>query len=143
MKNRFTFIFIAALLALTVLAAGWHLSTRTHSADGALTITQGACQLVMHADAFDFTDVQGKIVNGKGESTDIHAKGISVSALPGADTANAATAIASDEYSARISREEFDRTFITLQPDGSFQLVVFGDPDSRRCVRNLTEVILE
>ena len=143
MKNRFTLIFISALLALTASAAIWHLSSRSHTPVGALTITQGDCQLVMHPEAFAFSEVKGEIVNGKGEVSAIDAMGISLWDLPGSDTASLVTAIASDEYSARVSRNEFDRAFIIMQQDKTFQLIVFGDPDSRRCVRNLTEVILE
>ena len=146
MKKRFTPIFIAALLVLTAIAAAWHLTARTPDTPGAIAVTFGENQTILHAGALTLTDLQGEIVNGKGETIFINAQGVSLPdllAAAGAENASAAAAIASDAYSARLTAGEFDRAYIILQDDGSFRLVVFSDPDSRRAVRNLTEVIAE
>jgi len=146
MKNRFTAIFIAALVLLTALAAAWHLSTRPLTEEGALIVHYKDAQTVLHADTLALTDVKGEVVNGKGDTIIIDAQGISLPALlaaAGAESAQSVTAAASDEYTARLTAGEFDRAYIIIPEENSFQLIVFGDPDSRRNVRNLAEVIAE
>jgi len=146
MKHRFTAIFIAALFMLTIFAAAWHLTTRTQTVAGAIIVAFGESQVVLHADALTLSAVKGEIVNAKGDVTAIDARGISLPQLlatAGAEHAAAVTTVASDEYSARLTANEFDRAHIILLEDDSLQMIVFGDPDSRRNVRNLAEVIAE
>lgn len=146
MKKNITPIFIAALLAITALCTVWHLSTRTPDTANALTVTCGHRQIVLHADSMNFTDIHGEIRNAKGETKAIDAKGISLPellALAEAEDCKGITAVAADTYTAQLTHGEFDRVFIIVQPEDGFQMVVFDDPDSRRNLRNLTEVITE
>lgn len=146
MKHRFTTVFIAALLALTFFAAAWHLTTRTETGKGAIAVLFDGRRIVLAADALPHSAVKGEIVDGKGDVTVIDAQGIALAdllAAAGAEDASAVTVVATDEYSARLTSSEFDRAHIILLDDGALQLIVFDDPDSRRNVRNLAEVIAE
>lgn len=83
----------------------------------------------------DMAEVSGTIVNAKGEKTKIDTKGISLSELFSRDV----TVTASDSYSAVIRADELDKAYLVTDGDG-LRLVVFGDNDSKRNVKNVAEV---
>ncbi len=102
-------------------------------------------------DALSMTEVTGTIVNGKGEEMEVRAQGVPLSDVlkaAGIDSAkiHTVTAVADDEYSAELSAEEIGepgRVFLARDEDGSMKLVVFGDTDSKRNVRNVVKLSVE
>ena len=144
MRKRIVPLFIALLLVLTIIAAAWHLTSRASVPENAVCVVSGSVQTIVHADDLPLQRIQGEIVNGKGETISIDAQGTPLSALLNdTDGCTSITVRASDEYTADLAADEFDRACIILQEDGGLRLIVFGDPDSRRSVRNLTEVIVQ
>ena len=92
--------------------------------------------------------VKGKLVNGKGESVNVDAKGCllaDVLTLAGVDPAeiDVLKITSHDEYSAEISGEELreaGKVYLISNGDGSFTLIVFGDSNSKRKVKNAARI---
>ena len=92
--------------------------------------------------------VQGTVINGKGEEKAIDAEGIALAdALRQAgldpQTVHGATVRASDEFSAQITGDELNepgKVFLYRGKDGSFTLVVFGDANAKRHVKNVEAI---
>ena len=80
--------------------------------------------------------VSGEVVNGKGERKLIDAQGAGLSELCGDFTE--ATVTASDEYSAVVHGGE--EAYLILSDDGSLRLVVFGDENAKRDVKNVSRI---
>lgn len=87
----------------------------------------------------DFSRVTGTIVNGKGEEKQIDSQGILLSDVCGNDFSKI-TATASDEYSTEILPEDSENAYIILTDDGSLRLIVFGDSNAKRDVKNLVRI---
>ena len=137
MKNRKTLpIILAVLLLLTAALAVVHLATRESVPEGAILIRQNGRERAVDPAAFFRETVTGVLVNGKGEERSIEARGAALGSL--ADSAfRTAVVTADDEYSANLDASEADSAFLILHNDGSVQLVVFGDADSKRAVRGV------
>ena len=92
--------------------------------------------------------VKGELVNGKGESVLIDAKGIALAdALSSAGIDPAEVAVlkitSQDEYSAEITGEELlenGKVYLISEDDGTFTLVVFGDSNSKRKVKEVARI---
>ena len=99
-------------------------------------------------DKLTTVEVSGTIVNGKGEEKTVHEQGVSVAdVLRAADIDPAAitgvSVTASDEFSADLSAEEVNeagKAFLSEDGEGGMKLIVFGDPNSKRNVRDVVKL---
>lgn len=120
---------------LTAILAVIHLKTRTPETEGEILINGKSISI----SDLDFSRVTGTIVNGKGEEKQIDSQGILLSDVCGNDFSKI-TATASDEYSAEILPEDSENAYIILTDDGSLRLIVFGDLNAKRDVKNLVRI---
>ena len=135
------------LLAIAVLAM-LHLDRREQVPENALAIHTGDQVRYLALDELTLGPVRGTVVNGKGEEKAIDAEGIALAdALRQAgldpQTVHAATVRASDEFSAQITGDELNepgKVFLYRGKDGSFTLVVFGDANAKRHVKNVEAI---
>lgn len=79
-------------------------------------------------------------MNGKGEEKQIDAHGVILSEVCGGEFSTA-TVTASDEYSAVVSGGE--NAYLILSDDGSLRLIVFGDENAKRDVKNVVRIDFE
>lgn len=86
--------------------------------------------------------VSGTVVNGKGEEKQIDAQGIILSEVCGGAFSRI-TVTASDEYSATVYPEDSENAYLILTDDGNLRLIVFGDENSKRDVKNVVRVDFE
>lgn len=147
MKNKRPLILIAALVCATVAAAFLHLSTRTQAAPGSIYVSDGGRERILRFDDLPLVDIEGEIVNGKGETLAINARGVSLSvALEEAgidpESISGLTVVADDEYRAELTGGEVRARAACLvrQEDGGVRLIVFGDPDSKRSVSGVARM---
>lgn len=126
-----------------------HFTTRTDVPEGALLVKCGDKTEYVDLKSLDTVPVQGTIVNGKGEESEVDTQGVAVSDVlkqAGFKPENTQTVklTADDEFSAELSGEEINeagKAYLVNEDDGSMRLVVFGDSNAKRNVRNV--VILE
>lgn len=149
MKNKKLIIaIIAGLVLLTAILAVIHFNTRDKVPDGALMVNYNGCTKYVELDKLDKTDVVGTIVNGKGEKMEINESGTAISdvlAAAGIDTAeiNSVTATASDEFSAELTAAEIaedGKAYLADDGDNGVKLIVFGDKNSKRNVRDVVKL---
>lgn len=148
-KNKLTIIFIAALVIITAVIAAVHLSTRSTPPDGTLRIETGGQTTDFPLDKLELTSVQGVVVNGKGEEKAIDSQGELLSGVLGKAGVTEYTqvnVVADDEYSITVTAEEItepNRVYLLLEDGKEPQLLVFGDPNSKRNVSNVIRLVVE
>ena len=139
---------IAALIALTAVLAVIHSAARTEVPDGALLVSCGGEKKYVDINSLDAVPVQGSVVNGKGEKSYIDTQGVPLADVikgAGFDPNNAAAVrvTADDEFSVELSGDELNeegKAYLVGENDGSVRLVVFGDSNAKRNVRNVVSV---
>ena len=149
-KSNITKWIVIALVALSAVFAIIHLATRTNVPEQTLLVEYQGKEISVNFAAMPLEQVKGTLVNGKGDRMDVDEMGCSLAtvlekALGDASAAQAVTAVAADEYSASVSSDEWNtpETVYLLQVDDSIQMVVFGDSNSKRNVRNVERLIVE
>lgn len=133
MKKSVLLIIVILLLATAVLAI-MHLTTRTPEIEGAILVNGEAVEI----SDLDFTRVSGTLVNGKGEEKQIDSQGVLLSEVCGSGFTSA-TVTASDEYSAVVENKDSENAYL-IEDDGSLRLVVFGDDNAKRDVKNVARI---
>lgn len=93
-------------------------------------------------DSLSLSSVKGTVVNGKGEEIAIDAQGVPLGDVCGTDFTSV-TVTASDEYHAEVSSGEIQNAYLIQKDDGSMQLIVFGDENLKRCVKNVVRIDAE
>lgn len=139
------------LFCLTAALAAAHSITRDKVPEGALLIQYGDKKDYLLLEKLPMEEISGSIRNGKGEELEIHEQGVSLSGVlkaAGIDSSvlQMVSAVAEDEFSAEISAEEVNesgRAFLARNKDGSMKLIVFGDSNSKRNVRNVIKLIVQ
>lgn len=139
---------IAALIALTAVFAIIHSAARTEVPDGALLVSCGGEKKYVDLTSLDTVSVRGSVVNGKGEKSDVNTQGVPLADVienAGFDPNGAVTVkvTADDEFSAELSGDELNedgKAYLVSEDDGSMRLVVFGDSNAGRNVRNVVSV---
>ena len=159
MKKKIVFLFVI-LLVVTALVAVVH--RMTHEAPAGLVLTANGDSLQIPLTRLDRVEFSGELVDGKGTVTAHSYRGILLADL--LQEANVSTegvsrvlATSADQYTAEFQLQEVlenETVYLAVAADGQqiegidpgtpgAQLVVFGDPNSRRCVRFLAQITLE
>lgn len=136
---------IAVLLVLTAVLAIVHFTGRTQVPEGALLVSCGEEKAYVDLKSLETVPVQGTVVNGKGEKSEVDTQGVPVAdvlAEAGFDPADAGSVkvTAADEFSAELSGGEVNedgKAYLVSEDDGSMRLVVFGDSNAKRNVRDV------
>lgn len=142
-QNKLVIFLLAALLAVTAVAAGIHLSTRQSVQMGIVLVEYAGKTEELHLNQVGLTAVRGTVVNGKGEERSVDTQGAPLSAVlaeVGITSYTQVVVTADDEYNVTVTEEEVatpDRVFLILQEGERPQLLVFGDPNSKRNVSNV------
>ena len=159
-KRSLVFKILVTLLIATGIAAAIHLSGQEQI--DCMVIEQEALRIEVTFDDLDKGAFSGELTDGKGDTTAhqytgillrelLEAKGIDPTQLSGV------TVTSADNYSVRFTAEEIleaDRVYIAVTADGAaiagidpgtegVQVIVFGDENSKRCVRFAQKITLE
>ena len=146
MKLRIAIISI--LLAVTAILSVFYLRSRDNVKPGSILIQSGNTSLTVQLSDMELKHVNGTITNKKGETKDIDSEGVLLTDIPSlvpTDDYSGITVISDDEYKAELDREELSGSVEAwlIQNDGSIRLVVFGDKDSKRDVKNVVKIVIE
>lgn len=146
MKNRRIVLFLAVLVVLNGALAAARFAVRDAVPAGTLEIETAQETRSVMLSEMELTEVEGTVINGKGEEKEVCGQGILLSALLRQSAISdfaEVTAEADDAYSAAVTAEEIaepGKVFLLAQEDGGVQLVVFGDPNSKRNVSGVVRL---
>ena len=151
MQSKAIIIILAILLVLTAVLTVLHLITREQVPEGALAVHVGEKVSYVDLASLQTEAVSGTVINGKGEAMEISAQGVEVAELlrtAGVDPAAAGsvTITAADEFSAVLTGAEVNeegKAYLAEDEDGSMKLIVFGDENMKRNVRNVESIYVE
>lgn len=152
MKKHLISKLIIALVLVTGVLAVIHLSTRPAEEAGAIQVIHNGKTVSVHLSQLPLQDVSGTAVNGKGEEKTVEGRGVPLfEVLARADIDLSAvqqvTVAAADEFSAVLtaqeSAEEGKAFLMTEEGEERPRLVVFGDPDSKRRVKDVARIEVE
>lgn len=149
MKTHKVKIFVIVLLSLTIIIALIHLNMWKPIADGTLLISAQDKSVTVDISKFEYEQVTGIRVNGKGEEIEIDALGISLKdVLTQVKIQNytKVVVISDDSYKAEILAEEIEvesKAFLIVEEEKTLRLVVFGDINSKRSVSNVVQIVVE
>ena len=160
MKRALLVKIVVMLLIATCLVAVLHLHNQEEIA--CMVIEQEALRLEVTFEDLDRLSFSGELIDGKGDVTShsytgillrdlLEDKGIDLSQLSGI------TVTSADNYSVQFTMEEIladNKVYIAVTADGKaiegidpdtegLQVIVFGDPNSKRCVRYAQRITLQ
>ncbi len=161
MKKKTLWIAAVALLVVAVLAVGLIVRHRqmARQVAGAITLKTGGRTFQVPLEELDQVAFSGETVNGKGERFTHDYRGVPLKKLledqqVDLGTVSAVTLTAADQFSAEYTIDEINeagKVYLAVQVDGQgvegidpgtpgAQMVVFGDPNSKRNVRFLSVI---
>lgn len=142
---------VVILLALTAALTVIHLSTREQVPEGALAVHIGESVTYVDFSSLRLEAVSGTVINGKGEVMEVSAQGVAVAEIlraAGVDPSavGSVSITAADEFSAVLTGDELNeagKAYLAEDEDGSMKLIVFGDENMKRNVRNVESIHVE
>ena len=161
MKKKAIWIAAVAVLVVAVLVVGLIVRQRqtARQVDGAVTLKNGGKTVQIPLGELDQMAFSGETVNGKGERATHDYHGVPLKTLledqqVDLGAVSAVTVTAADQFSADYTIDEINeegKVWLAVRVDGQSvegvdpgtpgaQMVVFGDPNSKRNVRCLTEI---
>ncbi len=149
-KRKCIFAVCGCLLAVTVALGLWFRSAQK-DVEG-IELTFGGKTLAVSYEELNQIAFSGELVNGKGERTVHEYRGVELSQLlktHDIEMVSFVEVTSADHYSVSLGGDEVWETgkvYLAVKIDGQAvegidngtkgaQLIVFGDPDSKRCVR--------
>ena len=139
-KDKKILLVVILLLALiTAGAACWYLSTREETTGKTIKVVTGGSEKSVELSSLSLTSMSGTVVNGKGETKEINGQGSKLADVIGTADYSEVTVTADDEYSATVKKEEIDNAWLQVEEDEAM-LVVFGDENSKRNVKNVVRI---
>lgn len=147
-------IITAILLLITAVIAFFYLQGRRQTPEGSLAVICEDKETIVDPFTAPSVDVAGTVVNGKGQEKVISEKGVTLSdvlSLAGFSEGeySAVRVVSSDEHAAELSAEEIDPGKVAFlikntADDGSesIRLIVFGDPNAKRQIKNVVRIEL-
>ena len=147
-QKRIIILILLILAAAAALLAVLHLTGDRTAEPGRVEISRKDQKRSAGEADIARIPVKGELVNGKGEKVSIDAKGSLLADLltrAGIDPAEVSVLkiTSQDAYSAEVSGEELreaGKVYLVSEDDGTFTLVVFGDSNSKRKVKNTVRI---
>lgn len=136
---------IATLLIITSALVCIYLYNRDTTKPGELMIKSPSGTVTLTLSDVKLSHVTGEIKNKKGEVKSIDSEGFAladVPALAGVSDYQSISVYADDEYSASLTKDEVSSAWL-IKSDDALRLIVFGDDNSKRDVKNVVRIEIQ
>jgi len=159
--NKISIIVVSVVFLVTAILIVLHLIYDEVNIGNAVTLEYGEKQVIVPLKKLNEQEFTGTLTNAKGEKTESTFNGVELRVLLETEEFDLskvkyAKVIAQDQYSAEVLADEIrepGKVFIATKRNGETlpglqsgtegaQLIIFGDSDSKRCVRYLEAVVL-
>ena len=142
---------IFILLAITLVIVVFHVSKWERVPLQTLIVEMNGTKKEISFSELPLTQVRGTQMTAKGEKRTIDAQGCSLrqvltESLGTSPDAAKVTVFAGDGFHAEVTAKEWeqpDQVYLILREDGTLQLLVLGDSDSRRNVKDVERLVAE
>ena len=138
-----TSIIICILFTLIVMVSTGitfcYLQGRQSTTPNSLVIEREGKNTVVDFSTLSLESFSGTVVNGKGQSKEVSGQGIRIDKLIGDSGFTEARVVADDEYNAVVKPADTANAWIQIE-SGKARLIVFGDSDSKRAVKNVVRI---
>lgn len=132
-------VVILILAGVTVFAARTYQGELADVPEGQIVLaTDGAEKIIRFSD-MKLSDMSGDMKNGKGETKHIEGKGVLIADVVGKTDFSEAVVIADDAYRAVVTPEDLENAWMLVNEEGA-RLVVFGDDNAKRDVKNVVRI---
>ena len=136
-------IIICILFTLIVMVSTgitfFYLQGRQSTTPNSLVIEREGKNTVVDFSTLSLESFSGTVVNGKGQSKEVSGQGIRIDKLIGDSGFTEARVVADDEYNAVVKPADTANAWIQIE-SGKARLIVFGDSDSKRAVKNVVRI---
>ena len=136
-------IIICILFTLIVMVSTgitfFYLQGRQSTPPNSLVIEREGKNTVVDFSTLSLESFSGTVVNGKGQSKEVSGQGIRIDKLIGDSGFTEARVVADDEYNAVVKPADTANAWIQIE-SGKARLIVFGDSDSKRAVKNVVRI---
>ena len=141
MKKDKKIILIVIIVLLVVLAGTvwWYLGSRSETPENAITLVKNGKEELVDISKLSLTSFSGTTVNGKGEEKNVSGEGIKLADVISTSDFTEVSVIADDAYSATVKKEDMDNAWLQIE-EGTARLIVLGDSDSKRNVKNVVRI---
>ena len=141
MKKDKKIILIVIIVLLVVLAGSvwWYLGSRSETPENAITLVKNGKEELVDISKLSLTSFSGTTVNGKGEEKNVSGEGIKLADVISTSDFTEVSVIADDAYSATVKKEDMDNAWLQIE-EGTARLIVLGDSDSKRNVKNVVRI---
>ncbi|MBP5606842.1 MAG: hypothetical protein J6X66_01060 [Lachnospiraceae bacterium] len=132
-------VVVIILIMLTAVAAVIYLSGRTPVKEGMPVLVKDGKEKAIDLSALKLQEISGVVTNGKGEEKTVSGKGVGLSDITGTSGFTEVSVISDDAYSATVAVSEIENAYLQIE-DGKARLIVFGDKNAKRDVKNVVRI---
>ena len=118
------------------------ISKNNQNTENTITIVKPNKEETIDLSSLSLQTVSGSVINGKGQEKEINSDGINLKDLLKNEKFSEVKIWADDGYNAIIKANESEKAWLTLD-NSMITLVVFGDKNSKRNVKNVTRIELK
>lgn len=130
---------ILCLALITTLVSATYLKGRKHTPENQIAVSVNAEDKFVSLSDFKLSKVSEDIKNKKGETKHIEGDGVLVRDIIGSVSFTEITVISDDEFRATLTSDDMENAWILSQEETA-RLIVKGDKDSKRDVKNVVRI---
>lgn len=132
-------IFVALAAAITLFLAIGRFTDTDRLYGSALMISDNESIRYIDFEEMELTEVSCSFTDGKGDENQIRAQGIPLSSIAGGEF-ESITVTASDGFSAVVFQNEAEKAYLIDDGSGKACLVVSGDENAKRYIKNVNKI---
>jgi Na+/H+-translocating membrane pyrophosphatase len=130
---------IICLAIITSIVSAVYLRGRKSTPENQIAVSVNAEDKFISLSDFRLSKVSEDIKNKKGETKHIEGDGVLISDIIGPVSFTEITVISDDEYRASLTSDDMDNAWL-LSDEGTARLIVKGDENSKRDVKNVVRI---
>lgn len=138
-SRKIIFAIIGIMLIITTLIVCIYIKGRHDAPEHSIMLVVNGKEQILDIDSFKTVPLNATMINGKGEEKNVSGDSVLLADVIGTDSFSEAVVIAADEYKATVSHDEIENAKLLIK-DNEARLIVLGDKNSKRDVKNVVRI---